>query len=113
MRTAAPNTVRPRRPLPALPRADEPLPPGVSATALPTALPRPSPLGVLSKMGYWESRRLTFLRVSVAGGTDAEGAQRVAAQLELAADKLREFRGRIEGVSPRGVLAVFGVDPSD
>jgi transcriptional regulator with AAA-type ATPase domain/predicted ATPase len=107
------NTVRARIARAGLQRPDGPPPPDAPAAALSLTPARPAPLGLLPKTTYWESRRLTFLRVSVAGGADVEVDQRVATQLDLAADKLREFRGRIEGVSPRALLAVFGVDPSE
>jgi transcriptional regulator with AAA-type ATPase domain/predicted ATPase len=107
------NTVRARIARAGLQRPDGTPPPDAPAAALSLTPTRPAPLGLLPKTTYWESRRLTFLRVSVTGGADVEIGQRVATQLELAADKLREFRGRIEGVSPRAVLAVFGVDPSE
>ncbi|MBI2205205.1 MAG: sigma 54-interacting transcriptional regulator [Candidatus Rokubacteria bacterium] len=59
----------------------------------------------------WESRRLTLLRIRFAGGADAELASRRL--FDLIRDKIRGFGGRIEGPSPTGLFAVFGVDGGD
>src|SRR5262245_28672276 len=61
---------------------------------------------------YWESKRVTFLRLqvpTVGGVLDA----RPTRLFELATDKLRSFGGRIAGLGPGTVLAVFGVERSD
>src|SRR6202008_3905002 len=60
----------------------------------------------------WERRRITLLRVRL----------RVLADTPLSVttplvdgfvDRVRVFGGRIEDVSPRGFLAVFGLEPDE
>jgi DNA-binding NtrC family response regulator/tetratricopeptide (TPR) repeat protein len=60
----------------------------------------------------WVSRRVTFLRVAAVGshGADALGWSRL---IEEFVDKLATFGGRIAGVSPTGLVGVFGVEPMD
>src|SRR5499426_1948040 len=61
---------------------------------------------------HWEPKRVTFFRLqvpTVGGVLDA----RPARLFELATDKLRSFGGRITGLGPATVLAVFGVERSD
>jgi transcriptional regulator with AAA-type ATPase domain/predicted ATPase len=81
--------------------------PGDAAVA-PAPLPpvRPDVAGP----AFWEARRLTFLRVQVLAG---EAGPRLAGHLQVISHKLEAFGGRVEGVSPRALLAVFGLEPSD
>ena len=61
---------------------------------------------------HWQPKRVTFFRLqvpTVGGVLDA----RPARLFELATDKLRSFGGRIAGLGPATVLAVFGVERSD
>jgi predicted ATPase len=61
--------------------------------------------------GRWQSRRVTLLRVHMAAPADAElHSQNL---LDLLGDKLRGFGGRIEGLSPSGLVAAFGLDLVD
>jgi transcriptional regulator with AAA-type ATPase domain/predicted ATPase len=61
---------------------------------------------------YWEPKRVTFLRLQVPT-VGAVLDARPARLFELATDKLRSFGGRIAGLGPGTVLAVFGVERSD
>ena len=60
----------------------------------------------------WVSRRVTFLRVRAVGQRrdDSYGWSRLA---ESFVDKLDAFGGRLAGLSPTGLLAVFGAEPME
>jgi DNA-binding NtrC family response regulator len=60
----------------------------------------------------WDSRRVTFLRVRAVGQRrdDSYGWSRLA---ESFVDKLDAFGGRLAGLSPTGLLAVFGAEPME
>ena len=61
----------------------------------------------------WEMRRLTFLRLAVrVAGNDSFGSQS-SGSLEMAADKLRGFGGRVESTGCRVLLAIFGLSTRD
>ena len=58
----------------------------------------------------WERRRVTFLRAALAmleGGDPLSDASRA---LEVLIDKVRNFGGRVEELSPSGMSASFGLD---
>jgi len=61
---------------------------------------------------YWERKRVTFLRLQV---PTVDGVQngRPTRLFEVATDKLQGFGGRITGLGPGTVLAVFGIERSD
>src|SRR5262250_3328707 len=67
--------------------------------------PAPAPTGTIR----WERRRVTCLRLMLVP-TDEEGEQRLHAVLEEVHQKILGFGGLIEGVSPTGMTAVFGLD---
>ena len=74
----------------------------------PAAVPRPSsPSGV-----RWSRRRLTLLRARVR--STAEGPLAMTARvLQAIIERAQSFGGRIECVSPTGVVAVFGLEPDE
>jgi transcriptional regulator with AAA-type ATPase domain/predicted ATPase len=102
------NTVRARIARAGLRRPDDAANP---PDANPVSAATVGPSSTSSRAAHWEPRRLTFLRVQVVGGDDI--APVPVTTLDSVADKLRDFRGRIEGESPRGLLAVFGIEPAD
>src|SRR5262245_2423116 len=57
----------------------------------------------------WHNRRLAFLRVRLLAPSPGDGRR----ALEIVGDKVRAFGGRIEESSPRGAIAVFGLEPVD
>src|SRR5262249_12357813 len=65
-----------------------------------------------ARVVYWEPKRVTFLRLQVPTVGGVQDA-RPARLFELATDKLRGFGGRITGLGPGTVLAVFGIERSD
>jgi len=76
------------------------LAPTVEAPRPPTALPALR----------WERRRVTLLRATLAPRADAETPLDTNRPLEAILDKVRTFGGTIDGMSPTGVLAAFGLD---
>jgi MoxR-like ATPase len=93
----------------------EPLPPSRALPADPqknpaTGEPAPSAPRRPVRPLRWTSRRVTFLRVRAVGERrdDSYGWSRLA---ESFVDKLEAFGGRLAGLSPMGLLAVFGAEP--
>ncbi|MGH7354313.1 MAG: ATP-binding protein, partial [Candidatus Rokuibacteriota bacterium] len=58
----------------------------------------------------WERRRVTLLRAALAPRADADTPLDTNRPLEAMLDKIRTFGGTIDGMSPTGVLATFGLD---
>jgi transcriptional regulator with AAA-type ATPase domain/tetratricopeptide (TPR) repeat protein len=87
----------------------------LAAEGVPVAAERPAPgLAVEGKPNgvVWEIRRLTVLRAEVA---TAEGAAPWGVDRAFGAivEKVAMFGGRVEDVSPRAAMAVFGLDAID
>ena len=58
----------------------------------------------------WERRRVVFIRVALVAPDDRAADHRAAALLEQARGKVALFGGSLDGVSPRALTAVFGLD---
>jgi transcriptional regulator with AAA-type ATPase domain/predicted ATPase len=67
----------------------------------------------VSRSAAWERRHLTLLRVCLTAAPGATVDLPPGRPLDAARDKIRGFHGRIEGLSPTTVLAVFGLAPVD
>jgi transcriptional regulator with AAA-type ATPase domain/tetratricopeptide (TPR) repeat protein len=92
---------RPARPSQAAPVA----PPPTTATPSPPP-PAPAPL-------RWERRRVTLLRAVLLALSLPETPLETGRSLETFLDKIRSFGGSIEGRSPTGIVAAFGLDPTE
>jgi transcriptional regulator with AAA-type ATPase domain/tetratricopeptide (TPR) repeat protein len=78
--------------------------------ALATVPSVPSTASALAGL-RWESRRLTLLR-ALWEPPRAEGSPLDSSRLiELLVEKVQSFGGRVEELSPTGILAVFGLEP--
>jgi transcriptional regulator with AAA-type ATPase domain/tetratricopeptide (TPR) repeat protein len=101
--TPPPAGPRPVHPAPPVPEARELAEP---TGAAPPELPPAPPSGL-----RWERRRVTAMRVAIA---DPEGVADIWERrrtLELLAEKILGFGGRLEALSGTGVEASFGLDP--
>ncbi|MBI4218518.1 MAG: sigma 54-interacting transcriptional regulator, partial [Chloroflexi bacterium] len=58
----------------------------------------------------WEPRRLTVMRVAILVPPEISPPETSRA-LEVVMEKVRSFGGRVEELSPIGVIAVFGLEP--
>ena len=67
----------------------------------------PSPSG--RARSQWERRHLAFLRARLLPSSTADSAR----ALEVIAEKVASFGGRIEESGPTGLIAVFGLEPVD
>ncbi|HEV8440856.1 MAG TPA: sigma 54-interacting transcriptional regulator [Methylomirabilota bacterium] len=78
------------------------------------AAPRPSPAPPAATPSTirWEPRRLTLMRATLIRSAD-EALSDTSRGLEMLVDKVESFGGRIEEMSPRGIGAVFGVEPAE
>jgi DNA-binding NtrC family response regulator/tetratricopeptide (TPR) repeat protein len=59
----------------------------------------------------WEGRRLAFLRSAVALPDDPDPGFSPSRALEVLLEKIQTFGGRIEEMSPTGIVAAFGLEP--
>src|SRR5262245_13378798 len=60
----------------------------------------------------WERRRITLLRASIVAADDVSHPA-ITRVLDDLVDKVRTFGGRVEEVTPRDVVAAFGLDPTE
>jgi len=82
----------------------EPSPPANASTPPAPAMAAPSAI-------RWESRRVTLLRAILITPDADEELPDTSRALDVLLDKLRAFGARIEELSPRGIGAVFGLEP--
>ena len=61
----------------------------------------------------WEQRGITLLRADLVEPEGADAWSITSRALDVVIDKLQTFGGRIEELTPGGLLASFGVDPLD
>jgi transcriptional regulator with AAA-type ATPase domain/tetratricopeptide (TPR) repeat protein len=80
----------------------EPGEPGRTAVPVETG----APLAV-----RWEGRRLAFLRSALVLPADADPGLSPSRALETLVEKIQTFGGRIEEMSPTGIVAAFGLEP--
>ena len=66
------------------------------------------PASAVPSPPHWERRYLSFLRVKLGRSS---GVDLPSTTLELVAEKVRSFGGRIEEAEPSGVIAAFGLEP--
>ena len=59
----------------------------------------------------WEGRKLAFLRSALILPADVDPAFSPSRGMETLVEKIRTFGGRIEEMSPTGVIAAFGLEP--
>jgi DNA-binding NtrC family response regulator/tetratricopeptide (TPR) repeat protein len=92
-------------------RRDEPPAPGVGAVvanaSAPVAASAPPPAP--STPLRWERRRVTLLRAGVEFVGDGDAVLDAGRTLDMLIEKVAGFGGRIEGLSPSGLLASFGL----
>src|SRR2546428_13970121 len=93
---APPGPGRPPRPPPRPPVA----PPGAPAPAVPAAL-------------RWERRRVTLLRATLTLAPESDEPLEASRALGVLVEKVTSFGGRIEGMSPTGGMAAFGLDRTE
>jgi DNA-binding NtrC family response regulator len=85
------------------PRQRAARPPAVSARVPPEV---PAPTGV-----RWERRRLTLLRAVLVSPRGESSSLDSSQQLEVLLEKVQSFGGRLQELSPTGVVAAFGLEP--
>jgi transcriptional regulator with AAA-type ATPase domain/tetratricopeptide (TPR) repeat protein len=59
----------------------------------------------------WEGRRLTFLRTALILPADVDPRFGLSRALEITNEKIQTFGGRVEEMSPTGMVAAFGLEP--
>lgn len=69
--------------------------------------------GSTSAHVHWEHRRITLLTATFIEPDGIDAASLTSRALDVVIDKQQTFGGRIEELTPTGILASFGVDPVD
>jgi transcriptional regulator with AAA-type ATPase domain len=91
--------------------------PAARAAETPSTTPTPPPPEPTSPTVRWEHRRVTLLRAVFTLPSDSMLAPLPSPEarpiLDVAAEKVASFGGRLEELGPEGVIATFGVDPSE
>jgi DNA-binding NtrC family response regulator/tetratricopeptide (TPR) repeat protein len=59
----------------------------------------------------WEQRRITLLRASLVAGPAEASATSASRVPEVLVEKVQSFAGRVEELSPTGIVAAFGLEP--
>src|SRR5438067_230094 len=78
--------------------------PPAAAAARPSVVPAPA------SGRRWERRRIALLRAALVPPARPEATLETARALEEIVEKVRTFGGRVEGIGPIGLVAVFGLD---
>jgi transcriptional regulator with AAA-type ATPase domain/tetratricopeptide (TPR) repeat protein len=91
-------------------RAQRPHPAPRRHAGLPAAVAVPAPTGTRIQ---WEHRGITLLRADLVAPAGVEAWSETSRVLEDVIDKLQAFGGRVEELTPTGVVASFGVDLAD
>jgi len=84
----------------------EPAEPVAPAPRIPAAGPTPGPAS-----GRWEPRRLTLLNAILVTPPGPDIPAEASRALQVLAEKVQSFGGRVEEASPNGIVAAFGVEP--
>jgi DNA-binding NtrC family response regulator/tetratricopeptide (TPR) repeat protein len=122
------HDLRPQTPLPRRPRqtrrpegaptaspAEPPAAPAPAVPAAPPPAPPPAavPAATAPALGSvrWEQRRLTLLRAALVLPPESDPSLYASRAVEALVEKVRNFGGRVEELSPTGVVAAFGLEP--
>jgi transcriptional regulator with AAA-type ATPase domain/tetratricopeptide (TPR) repeat protein len=85
---------------------------GETVMAPPAAVEPSAPSPASAGATRWERRRVTLLRVRLRASDDTS-LSTTARLIEGLFERVRVFGGQVEDISPRGFLAVFGLDPDE
>jgi transcriptional regulator with AAA-type ATPase domain/tetratricopeptide (TPR) repeat protein len=80
-----------------------------AAPLAPAAAPPPAPPTALR----WERRPVTLLWATLTPGEESDAQLEASRALEVLIEKVTSFGGRVDGVSPTGVVAAFGLDATE
>jgi transcriptional regulator with AAA-type ATPase domain/tetratricopeptide (TPR) repeat protein len=78
------------------------------AVAPASAAPEPSPAPLAVR---WEQRRLALLRAALQAPPATDPRLYPSRAVELLGEKVQSFGGRVEEMSPTGLVAAFGLEP--
>ena len=94
-------------PAPAVPR------PAARPAARPAVAPPAAPAPGAPAALRWERRRVTLLRAVLTLAPESDEPREASRALEVLVEKVTSFGGRVEGMSPIGVVAAFGLDATE
>src|SRR5205809_999914 len=83
--------------------------PAARPAVAPPAAPAPGAPAALR----WERRRVTLLRAVLTLAPESDEPREASRALEVLVEKVTSFGGRVEGMSPIGVVAAFGLDATE
>src|SRR6058998_1301194 len=96
---------------------------GAPAPSVPRRAPRPAPRPPVAPPAApapavpaalrWERRRVTLLRATLTLAPESDEPLEASRALGVLVEKVTSFGGRIEGMSPTGVVAAFGLDATE
>lgn len=61
----------------------------------------------------WERRRVTLVRATLIGAAEPDVQLETSRAIEALVEKTRSFGGRVEGMSPTGLVAAFGFEVTE
>src|SRR5439155_631658 len=94
--------------------ADYGVPPKTLTSAAHAAVGRPArPTPAGQGALRWERRRVTLLRATLTLAPESDEPLGASRALGVLVEKVTSFGGRIEGMSPTGVVAAFGLDATE
>ncbi len=80
--------------------------------ALAPAVPVVAPVSVATPATVrWEQRRLTLLRAALIVPPATDSPLAASRAIQVLVEKVRSFGGRVEELSPTGIVAAFGIEP--
>jgi DNA-binding NtrC family response regulator/tetratricopeptide (TPR) repeat protein len=93
-------------------RAPAPASPAAPAAKAVPPVTAPAPAAPAAPPSLrWATRRLTFLRAVLDASSGPEAAADATRALEVLVEKVQTFGGRVEELSPNGLVAAFGLEP--
>jgi DNA-binding NtrC family response regulator/tetratricopeptide (TPR) repeat protein len=78
----------------------------------PSAQPR-APVAAPTAALRWERRRVTLVRATLIGSAEPDVQLETSRAIEALVEKTRSFGGRVEGRSPTGLVAAFGIEATE
>ena len=87
----------------------------VSRERAPTVAPAPAPASAPVPLASlrWERRHLAFLGATLTLPAGEEPPPEASRALEVMIDKVQGFGGRLEEMGPTGLVAAFGIEPTE
>ena len=90
------------------PRRRRAAPAGAPSSSIPAPHPAPAPAPAAVR---WERQRLTLLRAALLLPPTSDSPLVASRAIQVLVEKVQSFGGRVEELSPTGIVAAFGIEP--